>query len=216
MKKSNKPVEFNKKDFEFMNSLSSAILEQTPSKISKVLKLWLITIFLFIGWATFASIDEITRGDGKAIPYGQNQIIQNLEGGIVDAILIHEGQVVKAGDIILKINNAKSESTSRTNVMKYDELIAKQLRLNAEANILTFKTLQTDDPELKKQIILAKKLYDSNKLEVVAKDNSIVQQIEQKKTRVQRSTSENSFFRKIIRVCNRRNFYDSTNGERRC
>lgn len=181
MKKSNKPVEFNKKDFEFMNSLSSAILEQTPSKISKVLKLWLITIFLFIGWATFASIDEITRGDGKAIPYGQNQIIQNLEGGIVDAILIHEGQVVKAGDIILKINNAKSESTSRTNVMKYDELIAKQLRLNAEANILTFKTLQTDDPELKKQIILAKKLYDSNKLEVVAKDNSIVQQIEQKK-----------------------------------
>ena len=181
MKKSNKPLEFNKKDYEFMNSLSSAILEQTPSRVSKVLKLWLITIFLFIGWASFASIDEITRGNGKAIPYGQNKIIQNLEGGIVESILVHEGQAVKAGDIILKINNAKSESTSKTNVMKYDELIAKQLRLNAEANTLPFKMIHSSDAELTKQIQLAKKLYDSNKLEVIAKDNSIVQQIQQRK-----------------------------------
>ena len=114
MKKSNKPIEYNKKDYEFMNSLSSAILEQTPSRVRKVLKLWLITIFLFIGWASFASIDEITRGDGKAIPYGQNQVIQNLEGGIVESILIHEGEVVKKGQVILKINNARSTSTSQT------------------------------------------------------------------------------------------------------
>jgi len=181
MKKSNKPVEFQKKDYEFMNSLSSAILEQTPSRVSKVLKLWLVTIFLFIGWAYFASIDEITRGSGKAIPYGQNQVIQNLEGGIVESILIHEGQVVKKGDVILKINNAKSQSTSQTNMMKYDELIAKQLRLHAEANGLKFKSLKTDDKELKKQIILAKRLYLSNKIEMIAKDNSIVQQIDQKK-----------------------------------
>ena len=181
MKRSNKLVEYNKKDYEFMNSLSSAILEQTPSKVSKVLKLWLITIFLFIAWASFASIDEITRGSGKAIPYGQNQVIQNLEGGIVDTILVHEGQVVKKGDVILKINNAKSQSTSQTNIMKYDELIAKQLRLDAEANGHKFKTIHTNDNELKKQIALAKRLYDSNRIEIIAKDNSIVQQIEQRK-----------------------------------
>lgn len=181
MKKSNKPVEYNKKDYEFMNSLSSAILEQTPSKVSKILKLWLITIFLFIGWAYFASIDEITRGNGKAIPYGQNQVIQNLEGGIVDSILVHEGQVVKKGDVILKINNAKSQSTSRTNIMKYDELVAKQLRLSAEANSLRFKNITTDDQELKKQIVLAKRLYLSNRIEIIAKNNSIAQQIEQRK-----------------------------------
>ena len=181
MKKSNKPVEYTQKDYEFMNSLSSAILEQTPSKISKVLKLWLITILLFIIWASFASIDEITRGSGKAIPYGQNQVIQNLEGGIVESILVHEGQVVKKGDVILKINNAKSESTSETNIMKYNELIAKQLRLDAEANSHRFRTLKTDDKELKKQIQLAKQLYRSNRIEILAQDDSFVQQIEQKK-----------------------------------
>jgi len=181
MKKSNKPVEYNKKDYEFMNSLSSAILEQTPSRVSKVLKLWLITIFLFIGWASFASIDEITRGDGKAIPYGQNQVIQNLEGGIVESILIHEGEVVKKGQVILKINNAKSTSTSQTNMMKYTELRAKRLRLFAEANSLDFKNIQTNDTVLKGQVALARRLYLSNKLEIRAKDNSIIQQIEQRK-----------------------------------
>lgn len=181
MKKSNTPVEYNEKDYEFMNSLSSAILEQSPSRISKVLKIWLFTIFALIVWASFASIDEITRGDGKVIPYGQNQVIQNLEGGIVESILVNEGQSVKVGQVILKISNAKSTSSSRTNEMKHQELTAKRLRLYAEANSLPFKSITTDDNELKKQIELAKKLYNSNKLETSAKDNSFVQQIEQRK-----------------------------------
>jgi len=162
MKKSNTPVEYNEKDYEFMNSLSSAILEQSPSKIGKVLKIWMFTVLAFIIWASLAQIDEITRGDGKVIPYGQNQIIQNLEGGIVEAILVEEGKSVKKGDVILKINNAKSTSTSQTNVMKYNELLAKQLRLNAEANGLEFEAMYTEDEEFNKQIELAKKLYSSN------------------------------------------------------
>ncbi|MEA3370697.1 MAG: HlyD family type I secretion periplasmic adaptor subunit [Campylobacterota bacterium] len=181
MKKSNTPIEYNEKDYEFMNSLSSAILEQSPSHISRVLKIWLFTIFALIVWASFASIDEITRGDGKVIPYGQNQVIQNLEGGIVESILVTEGQKVTAGQVILKISNAKSTSSSRTNEMKHQELVAKRLRLHAEANSLAFKSIDTEDDELKKQIELAKKLYNSNKLETKAKDSSLVQQINQRK-----------------------------------
>jgi adhesin transport system membrane fusion protein len=89
--------------------------------------------------------------------------------------------MVEKGQVILKIKNAKSLSTSSTNEMKYKELKAKQLRLQAEAYQRPFKTIQTDDEELQAQIELAKKLYDSNRIEVIAKDNSIVQQIEQKK-----------------------------------
>ncbi len=179
--KNKTPVEYTNKDYEFMNSLSAAILETTPSRISKVLKIWLITIVVFILWASFARIDEITRGDGKVIPYGQNQVIQNLEGGIVESLLVNEGGFVQAGQVILKINNAQSTSTSQTNEMKFKELTAKQLRLHAEANLLDFKGLETDDPELKTQINLALRLYNSDKIEFTAKDNSIVQQINQRK-----------------------------------
>ncbi len=181
MFKKNKPVEYTKTDYEFMQSLSSAILEKTPSKISMVLKIWLLTIVILILWASFAEIDEITRGDGKVIPYGNNQIIQNLEGGIVEAILVKEGQMVEKGQVILKINNAKSVSSSRTNEMKFQELQAKRLRLYAEANQKPFKIIATNDPELKTQMELARQLYNSNKLEFQAKDNAIVAQIEQRK-----------------------------------
>lgn len=179
--KNSKPIEYTEKDYEFMNSLSSAVLERTPGRISRVLKIWLITILLFVAWASVAQIDEITRGDGKAIPYGQNQIIQNLEGGIIEEILVNEGQRVKTDEVILKINNAKSVSASRTNEMKYQELEAKRMRLHAEANELPFKMIETDDEELQIQMELAKKLYVSNQLEFLAKDEALVQQIEQKK-----------------------------------
>ncbi|MDQ7062137.1 MAG: biotin/lipoyl-binding protein [Sulfurimonas sp.] len=176
MKKSNQPIEFEEKDYEFMNSLSGAILSRSPSRMSTVIKIWLFSFFAFILWASFASIDEITRGDGDVIPYGQNQIIQNLEGGIVDEILIKEGQTVKAGDVILKIKNAKSFSSSQANAMKSRELEAKSVRLNAEAHDRPYKTNKiTLQSELEEQ------LYNSNKIEFMARDNSLFKQIQQRK-----------------------------------
>jgi len=198
MKKTNKPVEYTEKDYDFMNSLSSAILEQTPSRVSKVIKIWLITIFLFILWASLAEIDEITRGDGDVIPYGQNQVIQNLEGGIVESILVKEGDTVKRNQVILKINNAKSTSSSRTNEMKFHELQAKRLRLYAQANQLEFKEVETSFPELKQQIRLAKELYQSAKLEFLAKDNSLVEQIEQRKQEYKEAKARVSSLRKSL------------------
>ncbi|PHS57087.1 MAG: hemolysin secretion protein D [Sulfurimonas sp.] len=181
-----------------MNSLSSAILENTPSRVSKVLKIWLFTIFLFIIWASLAQIDEITRGNGDVVPYGQNKVIQNLEGGIVQSILVEEGQAVKAGEIILKIDNAKSISTSRINQMKFNELEAKRLRLYAESNSLEFKSIQTTDEEFIRQISLAKNLYDSNKLEFIAKDSSFINQIEQRKQEYKEAKSRIKSLRKSL------------------
>ena len=167
-----------------MNSLSAAILEQTPSKVSKVLKIWIVTIVLFVIWASYAEIDEITRGEGKVIPYGQNQVIQNLEGGIVEEILVHEGDAVKKGEILLKINNSKSFSNSEANQIKYNELFAKKLRLEAEVLGKPFIVPHTKNKQLYRQILKEKRLYDSRKLQREAQDASFVQQIEQKKQEV--------------------------------
>jgi adhesin transport system membrane fusion protein len=94
--------------------------------------------------------------------------------------LVEEGQIVKEGEVILKINNAKSVSTSRTNEMTYYELEAKRLRLYAEANQAPFIVPDVEDEEFKSQIKLAQNLYNSDKTEFNAKDSSLVNQIEQK------------------------------------
>ena len=77
-------------DLKFMSSLSEAVLAKAPSTSKKILYALSFTIFWLIVWASWAQIDEITRGSGKIIPSGKNQAIQNLEGGIVDAIFVKE------------------------------------------------------------------------------------------------------------------------------
>ncbi len=193
MKKNTQVIQFKENDYEFMNSLSAAILSKSPTRISRVLKIWLFSIFAFILWASLAEIDEITRGNGDVIPYGQNQIIQNLEGGLVEAILIKEGQKVNIGQVILKLNNAKSLSVSKTNEMKFNELEAKRVRLNAESHNLEFKSDETN-----LQTKLAKQLYDSNKLEFKAKDKSIYKQIQQRRQEYKEAKAKIRSLRKSL------------------
>ena len=53
---------YNQDDYEFMNSISSAVLEQSPKKFRLILWFWIVTIIALITWAYFAKIDEIVRG----------------------------------------------------------------------------------------------------------------------------------------------------------
>jgi adhesin transport system membrane fusion protein len=63
------------------------------------LTIWAVIAFFtfLVLWANFAVIDEVTKGEGKAIPSTKIQKIQNLEGGIVAEIYVHDGQIVDAG-----------------------------------------------------------------------------------------------------------------------
>jgi len=68
---------------------------------------WLsaLTVLVLLIWSAFAELDEVTRGEGKVIPSRQIQILQSLDGGIVSEILAREGQVVKTGDLLLKVRS---------------------------------------------------------------------------------------------------------------
>ena len=173
--------EFNENDYEFMQSLSAAILNRTPRRVSRVIQIWFAAVFIFIVWASFAEVDEITRGSGEVIPFGENQVIQNLEGGIVEAIDVQEGDRVKAGEILLKIGNSESYSQYASNELTLGELQAKAYRLYAEANDKPFVAETMEDPELASLIELERNLYMTDKVQFEAQDSVIVQQIEQKK-----------------------------------
>jgi len=168
-------------DYEFMHSLSAAVLQKSPRKLRVVMYFWIIAVFVFIAWAKFALIDEIARGSGEIIPSGENQVIQNLEGGIVEEILVQEGQEVKKGQILLKINNEKSRSSFSSNAIKADALDAKIMRLHAESNGSDFKV----DKNLQKKMPLfienEKSLYLTNKRQLKSKLNALKEQLAQKK-----------------------------------
>lgn len=89
---------------------------------------------VFFGWASYATLDEITRGDGKVIPTGQNKVVQHLEGGIVAAIMVKEGQRVEPGQVLMRIDSTVSDSQFREKLAKFYSLQAAAARLRAEAN----------------------------------------------------------------------------------
>jgi adhesin transport system membrane fusion protein len=100
------------------------------------LLLVVITAFfaLFFAWASWATLDEVTRGDGRVIPSSRVQVVQNLEGGIVSALLVREGEVVEQGQVLLRIDNVRAASDLRENRKRYLALLGAMARLRAEVN----------------------------------------------------------------------------------
>ncbi|WP_428739988.1 HlyD family type I secretion periplasmic adaptor subunit [Sulfurimonas sp.] len=170
----------SQQDYEFMHSLSAAILQVAPSKFRIVLYFWIGAFSLFLVWANFAYIDEIARGEGEIIPSGENQIVQNLEGGIVEQIMVKEGDSVKAGEILLRIDNQKSESSLSSNEIKAHALEAKIARLQAEANGKDFvvsKELKEAAPMI---VDYENNLYKTNQENLNSRTQSFKEQKKQK------------------------------------
>lgn len=103
--------------------------------LSKHLLLVAITSFIviFIVWANFASLDEVTRGDGKVIPSSDIQALQTLDAGTVEETLVREGEEVEAGQVLMRLNAIEAASDLGANQSRYLGLLASITRLSAEA-----------------------------------------------------------------------------------
>ncbi|BCH20842.1 HlyD family type I secretion periplasmic adaptor subunit [Mesorhizobium sp. L-8-10] len=86
----------------------------------------------FALWASFAEVDEIARGDGRVIPASKTQIIQASEPGVVEEIAVKPGQVVKKGDLLIRLDNTLSTSSLGEQQAKARSLKAKIARLKHE------------------------------------------------------------------------------------
>ncbi|MEA3228800.1 MAG: biotin/lipoyl-binding protein, partial [Campylobacterota bacterium] len=172
----------SQKDLEFMQSLSSAVMTKAPIKSSIVLWVSFFSIVWLIFWASFAEVDEITKGSGTVIPSEQVQVIQNLEGGIVSKILIKEGQHVKKGDILLKIDDKMFTSSFNEQILRLDELRAKAIRLLAQMEDKPFKIDKTLKKKINSKVLNnEKKLYISNMKQLQETVDMLKERVNQKK-----------------------------------
>ncbi len=123
----------DKHDIEFMPEVQGALVEDS-TRLTR-LTVWLIALLLLTAlvWAHFAVLDEVTTGEGKAIPSSKLQTIQNLEGGIVAEIFVREGQVVNKGDMLLRLDDTRFVSNKSESEADRLALLARVERLSAEA-----------------------------------------------------------------------------------
>jgi membrane fusion protein, adhesin transport system len=155
-------------DDDFDANADWAIAEQTPRGARVMVWLSGAVVLIMLLWASLASLDEVARGEGKVIPSRQVQILQTMDGGIVSEILVREGQSVKIGDLMLKVDPTRMMSSLRESRSQYLALLAKSARLKALAegsNFLPPETVAKEAPEIIEQ---ERRLFESRRAELDA------------------------------------------------
>jgi len=157
-----------------------ARLQQDPLRARGLLKVVALALLVMIVWAGFAAVDEITRGEARVVPTSQVQIVQSVDGGVVEALLVKEGQVVEAGQMLLRVDPTRFVSTMLESRAGQLALQAKALRLEA----LTRGTAFSPSSELMKEApdIVAQemRLYESRRAEINAQTSIYQSQLVQR------------------------------------
>ncbi len=178
------------KDLQYMSSISEAISEQTPGGARALLWMMVLFILLAIYWASWAELDEITRGDGEIIPSSQLQVIETLEGGAVSEILVREGDLVSKGQVLLRIDDIRFSSSLKENEVRLFELQAKAARLRAEADSKPFGEDVDLPKEYQSMLEQEKFLYMTRQEELKASLGALKQQAKQRNQELKAARSQ--------------------------
>lgn len=97
--------------------------------------IWVVLIFLtvFSAWAKWAVIDQITRAPGAVIASSRTQVIQTQDGGTIESLRVREGDVVEAGQVLIRFERTRFEAAYLEARAKAVGLAANVARLQAEA-----------------------------------------------------------------------------------
>ena len=137
-------------------------------------------IAAFLAWAYFAKLDQVSVAQGKVVPLGKTKVIQHLEGGIVKAIYVQEGDVVKAGQKLLLLDLGAVGGNRDELQVKLDSELANRARLQAEAEgrKLSFpRDLEARQPAL---VDAQRQAYDARQREQQATVSVLKEQVKQK------------------------------------
>lgn len=158
-----------------------ARIQQKPIRAKRMLYTVFVIIFMLIIWAANASLDEITRGFGKVIPSQKLQVVQSLDGGVIKDILVAEGQTVNKGDILLRIDATRSQSSFYENEAQSLALRAEFIRLKAltdSTDLIFPEALIAQAADIVER---EKRLYKSNLSELKEQQNILESQLFQRR-----------------------------------
>ena len=123
----------NQEDLKLINDLNAALQSEKHTGYFSIISLFLSFIIAFIIWAYFSPLEEVAQGQGRIIPSSREQIVQSLDPGTIQEMLVKEGDTVEKGQILLKLDDTRSSAILRESQAKVENLEAMVARLQAEA-----------------------------------------------------------------------------------
>lgn len=146
-------MKITQQDIEMADDVYGAMLTEAPS-VHK-LTIWILAalVFTFVIWAYYAALDQVTSGEGRVVPSSQTQIVQSLDGGILEELYVTEGMTVLKGQPVARIDSTRFQSDVNQQKQEVDSLRANIIRLRAELSSI----LVGDDKDWNLQIKISRK-----------------------------------------------------------
>ena len=178
--------------------VNKALIEDAPRVVR--LTIWgLIAFVVFcLLWANFAVVDEVTRGDGKAIPSSRLQKIQNLEGGIVAELFVREGQIVDAGDPLLRLDDTRFASNVGETEADRLALLLRVERLSAEVQDRELVVADEVREKVPRQADNEIQLFNSRKQQLLDEVAGLEEQLIQRQQELREFASKQGQFRNSL------------------
>lgn len=124
--------DINPLDLEYMSEADAAIHRYGKPR-AYLISLAIIGFFVvMVFWAALTNLDEITRAYGQVVPAQAIQEIQYFEGGVLEKMMVKQGDTVEAGQVLARISNVLAESTLQEQKDNQALLEAEVMRLRAE------------------------------------------------------------------------------------
>lgn len=146
-----------KNDFDFANDIKKASEQAGSSSAWLFLALIILIVSSFLYWASISYIEQGAVGIGRVIPSSQTQLVENLDAGIVREILVREGDLVKAGEVLARMENTGENARLSELVQRELELSAELARLKLEIDLIRDFNLGTDAKRFPDKIIQEQK-----------------------------------------------------------
>ena len=147
---------------------------------------WIIVVVGFVGfllWGFFAPLDKGVPLMGSVAKESNRKAVQHLTGGTIDEILVKEGETVKAGQVLVRMNAVQNQAAADVTMAQYFGARAAEARLSAErdgkASIAFPVELKPykDDPRVIEAMATQNQLFMSRRLalqsELAALDESV-------------------------------------------
>ncbi|UZK65041.1 HlyD family type I secretion periplasmic adaptor subunit [Sphingomonas sp. M1-B02] len=158
-----------------------------PNRMSNFLLYGTLGFFaLMLLWAIFTKIDRTVHASGRVVPTAQLQRVSNLEGGVVAEILVRAGQMVKAGDPLIRLDRTAAESDYSSSQSSIASLTAKIERLQAEVTGRTPNFATPTNPAEREQVDIERSLYMSRQADL----RSLVNASQARLVQAQRAVGE--------------------------
>lgn len=180
--------------------VEKALIDDAPRIVR--LTIWgVIGFFVFLLlWAHFAIIDEVTKGEGKAIPSSRIQKIQNLEGGIVAQIYVHEGQIVEAGAPLVRLDDTRFASNVGETEADRVAMELRVERLSAEVDNRPLNITDAARKAVPNQASNEESLYLSRRQQLADEIGGLQQQLLQRQQELREFSSKQDQYRNSLNL----------------